>query len=83
VVGLARGILVPKNNTEHGEAFMLSSDFIHLEMLADMYIDSVGEAKEQLENGQAKECLTTLADLHEQMQITLALGERYDAKVIN
>jgi hypothetical protein len=62
---------------------MLSTDFIHLEMLADMYVDSVGEAKQQLENGQANKCLNTLADLHDQMQVTLALGERYDAKVIN
>lgn len=62
---------------------MLSRDFIHLEMLADMYIDSVDEAKQQLENGQASECLTILAELHDQMQITLALGERYDTKMIN
>ncbi|MFT6389615.1 MAG: hypothetical protein ACJAUP_003008 [Cellvibrionaceae bacterium] len=62
---------------------MLSTDFIHLEMLADMYIDSVVEAKQQLASGQASECLDTLTDLHEKMQVTLALGERYDAKVIN
>ncbi|MFT6390201.1 MAG: hypothetical protein ACJAUP_003602 [Cellvibrionaceae bacterium] len=62
---------------------MLSTDFIHLEMLADMYIDSVGEAKQQLANGQSSECLEILTDLHEKMQITLALGEGYDTKVIN
>lgn len=62
---------------------MFNNDFLQLEMLADMYIDSIDEAKQLLKNGQANECLDALTDLHQQMQITLAIGERYDVKVIN
>lgn len=62
---------------------MLSNNFMHLEMLADMYVESVSKAKHQLEEGQADDCLQLLAKLEHDMQVTLALGERYDAKVIN
>ena len=62
---------------------MISNDFIHSEMLADDYIHAVEHAKQLLARGQASECLNKLTELHQQMQITLALGERYDVKVVN
>ena len=62
---------------------MFTTQFIHSEMLADEYIHLVEKAKQLLAGGQSHECLTVLKELHQQMQITLALGERYDAKVMN
>ena len=62
---------------------MFSTQFIHSEMLADEYIDSVEQAKRLLASGQTRECLEALNELHQQMQVTLALGERYDVKVMN
>ena len=62
---------------------MLRSDFIHTEMLAGDYIENIAEVKALLTQSKIEECLALLTELEAAMQITLAIGERYDLITIN
>ncbi len=62
---------------------MLNNEFIKSEMLAEDYIENISAVKRLLTEGKTEECLTILNELESSMQITLAMGELYDLKVIN
>jgi hypothetical protein len=62
---------------------MLSNEFFYSETLADSYVECVSRLKELLRQGKTDECLLALNDLESSMQITLAMDQLHDLKVIN
>ncbi len=62
---------------------MITTNFVQSEMLAETYIERICGVKKLLQQGRTDECLVRLAELEYMMQITLAVGELYDIKMIN
>ncbi len=57
---------------------MISDDFIKSESLADEFVDKIASAKDLLESGDVKRCLSLLDELESGMQVVLAMGELCD-----
>lgn len=57
---------------------VLSDEFIKMEMLAEKYVKDMSELKTLLQQGKMQESLSMVEALESSMQMTLAIGERYD-----
>lgn len=55
---------------------MTSDDSLNSELLAEEFVTSISDAREQLKEGAVKECLSILTETENKMKIVLALIER-------